>query len=150
MTPTPKSKATASGNEATDSSLSTVDRLARIETRLDFLVDSVASLSEQIRDSDEAREANWLEYLKNHADVTSTVKSNTQKISALESSSTNLASSIEGLKELHCSDIDRLDDELAPIKTMHKVLIWVSIFFATSIGGLIWALLTHTVELIHR
>lgn len=147
MTPPPKTRISKDENVEV---VETAERLARIETQLTYLNTSWTTISKQITDSETERNKQWLEYTKSHSEVVNTSTGNTQKIASLESTVNNLAMTVSDLKDLHEEDVNDINNKIDPLLTMHKVLIGVSIFFASSMGALIWAILTHTIVLTYK
>lgn len=130
-----------------DTKITNAVRLAQIEQQLVFLNGAINTLGDKIDNTENTRGINLLEYVKQHGEVVADAKEANKKVDALKiefyASKLDTDDSFEVLEKR----FDDWDDKIGPLLTVHKVLVWVTIFFASSIGLLLWGIFTHTVSL---
>ena len=105
--------------------------------RIENVIEKVDSLSGDIRcnSADFSRFAN--EYAGAHVEVVESTKNAHKRIDELKMRMDALDASMK-----------RLTDSIHPLIYTNKILTWLAVGFGGSIMALIWAILTHTVELI--
>ncbi len=152
----------------------------QVEIQISYMTESIKTLGEKIEKAEDARNAQWLEYVKAHTQIVSETTDNTKHLSELEinlnKTAYNLAESIqkttlENSRAIqNCADsastsvmelsdkmdekigaietkVSSIDKQVAPLLFVHKILIGVAAFFGTSVGALIWAIITHQIVL---
>jgi hypothetical protein len=143
---TPKARKSISEN---GDKLTTAVRLGQIEVQLGYLTDSIKSLGIQIERTETTRSASLLEYVQAHSKIVADCKDNTEDLQSLrteyEASLIDAAQSFTVINK----KISDWGEKINPLLTAHKILVWVAIFFASSIGLLLWGIFTHTVSLIY-
>jgi septation ring formation regulator EzrA len=123
-------------------------RLGKIELQLGYLTDSIKTLSIQIEKTENTRNESLLNYVQEHSKVVNNCAENTKDLNSLRTEfDASLNNTVENFSTFE-KRIDDWDKKISPLLTAHKVLVWVAIFFASSIGLLLWGIFTHTVSVI--
>lgn len=130
-----------------DTKLTNAVRLGLIEQQLSSMNETLKSLANKIDKTEDTRGLNLLDYVKQHSDVVADARDANRKIDTLrtEFNASEMDTS-DAFEELE-KRFDDWDEKISPLLTAHKILVWVTIFFASSIGLLLWGLFTHTVVL---
>lgn len=130
-----------------DTKLTNAVRLGLIEQQLGFLTNSIETLGDKIDKTEDTRSANLLDYVRQHSDVVAEVKSANNKVDTLRTKFDISETSIIDKFEVVDKRFDDWETKINPLLTAHKILVWVTIFFASSIGLLLWGIFTHTVAI---
>ena len=147
MPPPRKTPESTTPTENGDTKLTTAVRLGLIEQQLGSMNETLKTLANKIDKTEDTRGLNLLDYVKQHSDVVADARDANRKIDLLRTefnaSETDTAVAFEALEKR----FDDWDNKISPLLTAHKILVWVTVFFASSIGLLLWGLFTHTVAL---
>lgn len=136
-----------SQTENGDTKLTNAVRLGLIEQQLGSVNETLRALANKIDRTEDTRGLNLLEYVKQHGDVVADARDANRKIDALRTEfNASEMDTNDAFEELE-KRFDDWDSKISPLLTAHKILVWVTIFFASSIGLLLWGLFTHTVAL---
>ena len=128
---------------------STPERLSTIEAQTTYIVKQVDALIAQFAAAEKIRADNLVEYKVQHASVVSQCNDTEADLVKLETRVNEIVKE-DGVIDTIRKSISTLDDKIAPLITAHKILVWVAIFFGTSIGVLVWGIITHTISVIYN
>ncbi len=128
---------------------STLERLSTIEAQTTYIVKQVDNLIEQFAAAEKTRADNLVEYKVQHASVVGQCNSTAADLKKLEDKVKDIVKE-DGIIDTIKKNISALDDRIAPLLTAHKILVWVAIFFGTSLGVLVWGIITHTVSIVYN
>jgi hypothetical protein len=136
-------------------------RLIQIETQTDYIAKSMDILTSQFTKTEEQRVANLIEYKIQHervvesaiqaskkADLVETAAN--REITEVKRSFTTLETEVKDRINETIKIVDDLSDKIDPLLSAHKILVWVTIFFASSIGLLLWGIFTHAVTIVYN
>jgi len=145
-----------------------IERLANIEAQTDYIAKSLDTLTAQLAKTEEQRVTNLIEYKIQHEKVVEAAVSAAKKADDAEKAAIRKAEEIEKASTKEITEVKKsfnvlendvkdrigetvkmvneLKDKISPLLVAHKILVWVTIFFASSIGLLLWGIFTHTIS----
>jgi len=144
-------------------------QLGKIQTQTDYIAKSVDTLSSQLAKTEEQRIANWIEYKIQHERVVESAMAAAKKAEEAEGLACQKSDELEKNTGEKITEVRRsflvleteanakigemtklvndLKEKISPLLVAHRILVWVTIFFASSIGLLLWGIFTHTVAI---